>query len=134
MRRRLKSDPASVTTTTISTFAAITCSSLLLPGAFLEKQVFRGKRARIICSSFSPAPNSMATQSPTAGSSASQEASCQTLPPTTQSTSSASSSRAEKLIFVSRINRPGTQLSFEASLKAFSKSLFHPRSLSVIAY
>ena len=70
-RRGLRSNPNAVTTKTVSTLAAITWVTVLVPASFRVNDVRRGSTASIMAF-FSPGTGRTATQSPTAGSSSSE--------------------------------------------------------------
>src|SRR6266404_8627854 len=123
-RRGLKSPSNPDTSNAVSTFAAITCSSLFFPGDLRTNLLRLGKTSWITAVESAPW-NSTTTQSPTAGQSAPSSAARRSLPLASAQHSPKSPATRQNFRCCA-ITRPGTSFSQPPPRQNASKYEFHP--------
>jgi hypothetical protein len=123
-RRGLKSPSSADTSKAVSTFAAITCSSIFFPADLRTNRLRLGKTSRMTAA-FSPSRSSTATQSPTAGQSAPSSAVSRNLP-AASAQHSPNSPATRQNPRCCAITRAGTTPSRAPSFQLASKYEFHP--------
>src|SRR2546430_1785207 len=127
-RRGLKSSSNADTSSAVSTFAAITCSSILFPGD-LRTNLLRLAKTSCITAVVLGSCSSAATQSPTAGQSAPSSAARRSLPLASAERSPNSPATHQNLRCCA-ITRAGTAVFQPPHCQNASKYEFHPRPVS----
>src|SRR5437899_3609006 len=127
-RRGLKSSSNADTSSAVSTFAAITCSSILFPGD-LRTNLLRLAKTSCITAVVLGSCSSAATQSPTAGQSAPSSAARRSFPLASAQLSPKSPATRQNFRCCA-ITRAGTAFFQSSPCQNASKYEFHPQPIS----